>query len=916
MAVMQKTTGILLGLVLCVATLCGATYLAGECDKNPLSYRVNEEMVFRINLLKDGKTLPGKKLQYYIDTDDGKKERGAAPSGETLVLKTSLSKPGFARIRVYPFEPDGNKLEGIREYDGGAGAAVEKIVAAEPAPKNFDSFWNTYLEKLKATPTEAKLAVMESNVKGMKLFEFELPTLPGMPPATGFVAYPEKAAPKSVPAQLEFEGYNSPAPASRPGAQGRNRIVIRVNRHGLPNRREKEFYEQQKADFQNFGFRNNDKPETSDFLGMFLRALRVAEFAKTLPAFNGKLAVSGGSMGAFQAIAVAALDTEVTDCSISIPWSCDLAGIRHGRMRGWRPDPEAGVLYFDPVYFARNIRCPVTVRAGLGDYVSPPSGVMAFYNALTGPAQITFVQNMKHGSGEHPGAGTFTLRKNQPAFSDQERQLQKVTGLPDPRLLDWVASDSFCSTEKRNGKTLFIVDVPPGNEAGSHGFSARLDPTPFRGKSICFLVRFRTSAVSKPPQRYLGSKFMLVCNEGTGSKPQYHDAWLPEGDNDWTTGSIYQSITPGTKNAELLLGLQDVSGRIEFELDSLECGAVYTPENRTNQDYKIRYPDSVRNARLRGVMSPGGPMTEEMLQTLNQWNVNLVRYQFIRNWGQMGTEMDLDEYNAWLDRRLANLEEMAALAPKYGIRFIVDMHSPPGGKSGWYNMRMFAEKKYADAFVDCWKKIAERFKSNPAIFAYDLINEPFQGLPSKEGYWDLQYRAAREIRKIDPETSIVVTSNEGGGIAGFSYLSPLPMDNIIYQVHFYDPLEFTHQRSKIDIRYPGIINGVKWNRETMRQKLQPIREFQLKHDAIIYVGEFSANVWAPGAEWWIADCIGIFEEYGWLWSFHAFREWAGWSVEHDGTGPDDLKEAGDTKRKKALLDGLKRNIQNAKEQTK
>ena len=33
----------------------------------------------------------------------------------------------------------------------------------------------------------------------------------------------------------------------------------------------------------------------------------------------------------------------------------------------------------------------------------------------------------------------------------------------------------------------------------------------------------------------------------------------------------------------------------------------------------------------------------------------------------------------------------------------------------------------------------------------------------------------------------------------------------------------------------------------------------------------------------LADVIAICEEHGWDWSYHAFREWQGWSVEH---GPD------------------------------
>lgn len=37
-----------------------------------------------------------------------------------------------------------------------------------------------------------------------------------------------------------------------------------------------------------------------------------------------------------------------------------------------------------------------------------------------------------------------------------------------------------------------------------------------------------------------------------------------------------------------------------------------------------------------------------------------------------------------------------------------------------------------------------------------------------------------------------------------------------------------------------------------------------------------------GAERNLADLISIFNEYGWDWTYHAFREWPGWSVEHKG----------------------------------
>ena len=39
----------------------------------------------------------------------------------------------------------------------------------------------------------------------------------------------------------------------------------------------------------------------------------------------------------------------------------------------------------------------------------------------------------------------------------------------------------------------------------------------------------------------------------------------------------------------------------------------------------------------------------------------------------------------------------------------------------------------------------------------------------------------------------------------------------------------------------------------------------------------------PARADWLRDAISIFEQNGWDWSYHAFREWQGWSVEY---GPD------------------------------
>ena len=133
----------------------------------------------------------------------------------------------------------------------------------------------------------------------------------------------------------------------------------------------------------------------------------------------------------------------------------------------------------------------------------------------------------------------------------------------------------------------------------------------------------------------------------------------------------------------------------------------------------------------------------------------------------------------------------------------------------------------------------------------------------------------------------------------------------------YNPGSFTHQgvnntygeQGKQErIAYPGVIDGAKWDKEMIRKSLKPVRDFQLRHNARIYVGEFSAIAWAPGAEKYLADCISVFDEYGWDWTYHAFRESPIWDLEKAGTSRADIRPVPDNDRKQAVLEGLKNNL--------
>ena len=325
-------------------------------------------------------------------------------------------------------------------------------------------------------------------------------------------------------------------------------------------------------------------------------------------------------------------------------------------------------------------------------------------------------------------------------------------------------------------------------------------------------------------------------------------------------------------------------------------------------------------------MLPGRNTTEDDIETLHRWGATLVRFQITRNWHKVNDNQDLDEYGRWVDRRLNNLENVLRWCGARGMKVCIDLHALPGGK--WGNregqpleMNMFSDDRFADAFVDTWRRIATRFNGNPALYGYDLVNEPTQRGPVKHNYWDLQRRAAEAVREIDPDTPIVFAANLASKAPAFRYLRPIAMDNVIYQAHVYLPNGFTHQgvggnsygTPERPLSWPGRdpVTGETWNKDWLRKTLQPVRDFQLRHHARIFVGEFSAAAWAPGAENYLRDAISLFEEYGWDWTYHAFRESPIWDVEKVAppgvarpSAKDMIDATEDTPRKRALLDGF------------
>lgn len=380
--------------------------LTGAMGKERAEYAAGEEMVFGFSLRRNGEPAGGL-ARITLAGDDGVSQvlyRDFGEDGE-LTLRRALDRPGFVMAKATLLTPVGlpaqSKGRNI-QYGLGAGVAMETLRQGAPEPEDFDAYWRGQKEKLAAVPVRELERKLFKETGTSLVYEVKI-ACAGRRPVSGLLAIPKNAKAATLPLRMVYEGYGISSSRVEESADA---VVFVVNAHGIDNGRDAAYYaELARGELKNYGLRDNEnqRPETSYFTDMILRDLRALDYARTLPEWDGKtIRLSGGSQGAMQAAAVAALSEGITECALRVPWLCDVDGVGLGRARStFRPNPAPGLRYFDTVNFAKRARAPVKIVAGLTDWVCPPSGVMVLYHNWKGPAELTLLQGLDHGG--YPG---------------------------------------------------------------------------------------------------------------------------------------------------------------------------------------------------------------------------------------------------------------------------------------------------------------------------------------------------------------------------------------------------------------------------------------------------------------------------------------------------------------------------------
>ncbi|MBO5726214.1 MAG: acetylxylan esterase, partial [Clostridia bacterium] len=226
-----------------------------------------------------------------------------------------------------------------------------------------------------------------------------------------------------------FQGYGN---ASSAGTAGSSSVLyVNMNSHGALNNQSSAYY----SAFHSVnskkggsgGFFNEYNPNAGTGIeksptelyayGIIKRDHFGLQFAKMLPEYNpdSKNAVSGGSMGGFRSVLAAAFDSSIKTINASYTWMGSIGGLETDKIAGhFMPAHSIGMQYFSTVHAAATLGKDVTLNllaCGLGDYTSPPVGLVAAYNAATCNKSIELRQYREHGTTRT--ANHFDMRRQE-----------------------------------------------------------------------------------------------------------------------------------------------------------------------------------------------------------------------------------------------------------------------------------------------------------------------------------------------------------------------------------------------------------------------------------------------------------------------------------------------------------------------
>ncbi|KAA9037776.1 glycoside hydrolase family 5 protein [Ginsengibacter hankyongi] len=177
-------------------------------------------------------------------------------------------------------------------------------------------------------------------------------------------------------------------------------------------------------------------------------------------------------------------------------------------------------------------------------------------------------------------------------------------------------------------------------------------------------------------------------------------------------------------------------------------------------------------------------------------------------------------------------------------------------------------------FLFMWQQIADHCKGYPSDVLFEIANEPNM----KPEIWnEIHTDAYKIIRKSNPDRTLLIGPIYGNQI---KYLKDLilPDDdrNVIVPIHYYSPIQFTHQGAPWSVKNRDL-SGITWTNSASEEQavnsdFDTAQAWSEIHNRPLTLGEFGAYEKAdmPSRVRWTNYIARQAETRKWSWSYWQF----------------------------------------------
>jgi endoglucanase len=269
---------------------------------------------------------------------------------------------------------------------------------------------------------------------------------------------------------------------------------------------------------------------------------------------------------------------------------------------------------------------------------------------------------------------------------------------------------------------------------------------------------------------------------------------------------------------------------------------------------------------------------------------------------------------------LAEIDQAITLLNRQGISVTFSLR---GLKNTM--IQLYKNPQFESKYLIFWNSLARHLrKFSPEMLFLEIVNEPslIQGvMESGDGSWSnyekalslankkwsgVQEKLLTVIRREAPRHTVVLSGDAWSSIPGLIGIKPLRDKNVVYTIHIYDPLAFTHQgatwvgeqfKQIKGLTYPAIARNCeevkikvleqfkyavneycqkKWNRFQQEENIKQALNWANKYGVKLWVGETGVypDFAPPGsAEIYLRDIRLILEKYQVGWSIWEYVNW-------------------------------------------